>query len=114
MTVIKICDSFLKTNLNSYDAGELLESAITDHVVENGEDFPFNLDDFIEEFVEQNNKFETMEDSHDWDIEYSPEEIDEIVEQAILDGNDEGGSDEDDSDDLHDDDADVETGSEED
>ena len=36
MTVIKICDYFLKTNLNSYDAGELIESKIIDSVVENG------------------------------------------------------------------------------
>jgi len=88
MTVIKICDYFLKTNLNSYEAGETIESYITDCVIENGEDFPFNLDDFIEEFVEDNEKFEILEDSYDWDIEFTPEEIDELVEEAILNGED--------------------------
>lgn len=88
MVVIKVCDYFLKTNLNAYDASEIIESSIVDSVVENGEDFPFSLDDFIEEFVESNNKFEIIEDSHDWDIEFTPEQVDEIVEQSALDGGD--------------------------
>ncbi len=103
MIVIKICDYFLKTNLNSYDAGELIESKIIDRVVENGEDFPFSLDDFIEEFVEENDKFEIIEDSHDWDVEFSPEEIDELVEQAVIDGGEEESEDEE-SDDAYEDD----------
>ena len=83
MTVIKICDHFLKTNLSKYDSSELIKSRIIDEVVENGQDFLFSLDDFIEELVESNEKFETMEDSHDWDIEFTPEQVDEIVEEAF-------------------------------
>lgn len=105
MTVIKICDYFLKTNLNAYDAGEFIESRIVDNVVENGEDFPFSLDDFIDEFVEENNRFELIDDSHDWDIEFTPEEIDELVEQAILNG-DEDEEETEESDELYEDDLD--------
>jgi hypothetical protein len=82
MTVIKICDYFLKTNLNGYDAKEMIEAKIIDCVVENGDDFPFSLEDFLEEFVEINDKFEMIEDSHDWNIEFTPEDVDEMVEQA--------------------------------
>ena len=104
MAVIKICDYFLKTNLNGYDAGELIESKIIDCVVENGEDFPFNLDDFIEAFVEENDRFEIIEDSHDWDVEFTPEEVDELVEQTMADGGESEDEEESDESDDYDDD----------
>jgi hypothetical protein len=110
MTVIKICDYYLKTNLNSYDATEYIESKITDSVIENGPDFPFTLDDFIDGFIEDSDRFELMEDSNDWDVEFTPEEIDELVEQAALEGNDDDEEDEEEpeADDNYDDDLDDE------
>jgi len=96
MTVIRICEYFLKTNLNTYDAKEAIENALIKVVEENGRDFPFSLDDFIDEFIEENSNYEIIEDSHEWNVEFSPEDIDEIIdnvadneEEACIDDEDE-------------------------
>ena len=105
MIVIKICDHFVSTSLNGYDASDLIKSSIIDRVSENGDDFPFSLEDFIDELVEKNDSFEIIEDSHDWDVEFTPEEIDEIIDDAVVSGglDEEDGDSEDDFDDVEED-----------
>ncbi len=77
--IIKIIDSYFKTDLNSDKASETVRNLLEDYIKGNSE---FDYEHFIELLEESD--FESINESEIVDLEYTQDDIDDI-EEDILD-----------------------------